>query len=80
MEKVKVSSKGQIVIPQVLRQKFGINIGEEIIIAETEEGVLIMKKPKDPAKKMRGLFKNEFKQSSIELVRQLRKNWDKRLS
>jgi len=42
MKKVKVSPKGQIVIPKELRDKFGIKEGEEVIVEELEEGVLVM--------------------------------------
>jgi AbrB family looped-hinge helix DNA binding protein len=79
MEKVKVSPKGQIVIPKEFRDKFGIKEGEEVIVEELEEGVLVMKKIKEPVKAMRGLFKGKFKKSSVELVRELRKGWDRRL-
>ena len=79
MEKVKVSPKGQIVIPKVLRDKFGIKEGEEVIVESLEEGVLVMKKEKNPVKAMRGMFKGKFQKSSVELVRELRRDWDKRL-
>jgi len=79
MEKVKVSPKGQIVIPKLLRDKFGIKEGEEVIVEGLEEGVLVMKKTKEPVKAMRGLFRGMFKKSSVELVRELRKDWDRRL-
>jgi hypothetical protein len=47
---------------------------KEVIVGESEEGVLVMRKIKEPVKAMRG-----FKKSSVELVRELRRNWDKRL-
>jgi AbrB family looped-hinge helix DNA binding protein len=79
MERVKVSPKGQIVIPKEFRDKFGIKEGGEVIVEELEEGILVMKKIKEPVKAMRGLFKGKFKKSSVELLRELRKDWDRRV-
>jgi len=79
MEKAKVSPKGQIVIPKRMRDKFEIKEGEEVVLEELEEGVLVMKKSKQPVKSMRGLFKGKMKKSSLELVRELRKDWDVRI-
>ncbi|MFY3740012.1 MAG: hypothetical protein HMLIMOIP_000437 [Candidatus Nitrosomirales archaeon] len=38
-----------------------------------------MKKVKDPVQAMRGLFKGKTKRSSVELVRQLREEWERDL-
>ena len=43
--KVKVSDKGQILIPKVLRVRYGIKEGEFVILKPTEEGLLIRGKP-----------------------------------
>jgi len=79
MEKVKVSPKGQIVVPKALRNKFGIKEGEEVIVEESSKGVLVMKKEKNPVKTMVGLFEGKTKKSSVELVREIRKDWETRL-
>ncbi len=79
MEEAKVSSKGQIVIPKRLREKLGIREGEKVTIEEADEVVLVMKKVKRPVKAMRGLFKGKAKRSSVELVRELREEWEKDL-
>lgn len=79
MEESKVSPKGQIVIPKRLRDKLGIRKGEKVAIEEADEVVLVMKKVKDPVKAMRGLFKGKTKRSSVELVRQLRDEWERDL-
>jgi hypothetical protein len=47
---------------------------EEVIVKELKEGVLVMRKIKEPVKAMKGLFKGKFKKSSIELIRELRRN------
>lgn len=78
MQEVKVSPKGQVVIPKGLRDKFEIKEGDKVIVEDSERGVLIMKKPRKPAREMVGLFEGETK-PSIELLRELRKDWDKRI-
>jgi len=79
MEKVKVSPKGQIVIPKEFRDKFGIKEGEEVVVEESRKGVLVMRKEKNPVKVMVGLFERKTKKSSVELVREIRKEWETRL-
>jgi len=79
MEKVKVSPKGQIVIPKEFRDKFGIKEGEEVLVEESKKGVLVMKKERNPVKEMVGLFEGKTRKSSVELVREIRKEWEARL-
>ncbi|MEM2133911.1 MAG: AbrB/MazE/SpoVT family DNA-binding domain-containing protein [Candidatus Freyarchaeota archaeon] len=54
--KVKVSSKGQIVIPKPIREFYHIKEGDEILIIPTERGVLI--KRKEETTGLRGLLKD----------------------
>ena len=37
---VKVTRRGQTTIPAVLREKFGIKVGDELLVEATEKGVL----------------------------------------
>ncbi|MEK6888338.1 MAG: AbrB/MazE/SpoVT family DNA-binding domain-containing protein [Candidatus Aenigmatarchaeota archaeon] len=50
MEEVKISSKGQLVIPKYLRDAVGMKEGDTVIISKLDEKLMIMKKPADPAK------------------------------
>ncbi len=50
MEEVKVSSKGQIVIPKHIREELGIASGRTIIINKVGKELRIVPKPKDPVK------------------------------
>ena len=50
MEEVKVSSKGQIVIPKHLREELGIGSGRTIIINKVGKELRLAPKPKDPLK------------------------------
>jgi AbrB family looped-hinge helix DNA binding protein len=40
MQKVKVSLKGQLVIPQELREEFNIEAGTEVFLEKIEEGII----------------------------------------
>ncbi len=42
--KIKVGPKGQIVIPKVFRDAYGIKEGGEVIVIPTEEGLIIKRK------------------------------------
>jgi len=44
--KMKVFQKGQVVIPVALREKYLIEIGDQINIIPTEEGILLKSVPK----------------------------------
>jgi AbrB family looped-hinge helix DNA binding protein len=49
METTKLSSKGQIIIPKSLRDRYQWQIGQEFIVVSTEEGILLkVKKPFEP--------------------------------
>ena len=43
----KVGPKGQILIPKILREEYNIMPGDEVLIKETEEGMLIEKFTED---------------------------------
>ena len=47
MELTKISSKGQLVIPQTIRDKLKIEEGE-ILVVSTKDDLIILKKIKNP--------------------------------
>lgn len=47
----KVGAKGQIVIPKVFRDEYNISPGDEIVIKE-KNNELVLEKPKDPVKEL----------------------------
>jgi AbrB family looped-hinge helix DNA binding protein len=55
MESTKLSSKGQVIIPKAIRDAHHWQVGQELIVIETENGVLLQ--PKQP-----------FEQTSLEEV------------
>lgn len=46
MEITKVSEKGQVIIPEQLRKSHGWKTGQELIVIDTGDGILL--KPKKP--------------------------------
>lgn len=66
---VKVSDKGQIAIPQEIREEAGIKKGEELIIVQDNGTILLEKAPKVAAK-MKDDFKDllKFSEQSLKKV------------
>jgi len=72
---MRVSSKGQIVIPQQIREKLRIKKGRKVAVEEVGGTIVIVPVPKDPVKAMKGMARGIFKESSVEIVRRLREEW-----
>jgi AbrB family looped-hinge helix DNA binding protein len=53
----KVTSKGQIVIPKKIREKYGIRASTSIRWIEKEEGILMVPDSEDPIIAARGMLK-----------------------
>ena len=53
----KVTSKGQIVIPKKIRDKYGIRPSTSIHWVEKEEGILMIPDTEDPILAARGMLK-----------------------
>ncbi len=62
---VKLSSKGQVVIPKDVRDSFHWGIGAELTLLATEHGVMLQTKPnkdkKQAAKSLRGMLQHKGK-------------------
>lgn len=43
----KVGERGQVTIPKVLRTRYGVKPGHEVVFEEHEDGLLIRKAPRD---------------------------------
>lgn len=56
METSIITSKGQLLIPKRLRNKYGINTGVNIIFEETEKGVLLTPMNEDFFKSFAGIL------------------------
>lgn len=53
----KVTSKGQVVIPKKLREKYGIRTSTAIRWIEREQGILMVPESEDPIAAARGMLK-----------------------
>jgi AbrB family looped-hinge helix DNA binding protein len=53
----KVTSKGQIVIPKRLREKYGIRSSTAIRWIEKDQGILMVPESEDPITAARGMLK-----------------------
>lgn len=50
MEEVKISSKGQIVIPKYIRDALGVKEGSVLLVNLLENRLIIIPKPEDPVR------------------------------
>ena len=48
LHKAKVSAKGWVVIPAVLRKRFGIKPGTSIVFQEADDGIVLVPETTDP--------------------------------
>lgn len=71
MEIVKLSAKGQIVIPAWIRKELGLSKGDRLLIERRQEEVIL--KPVVKLSKLRGIDKLE---GATEGVARIRKEWD----
>ncbi len=59
MHKVKISAKGQISIPADLRRRYDLNMGDQLIVRETEQGLVLTPVPEHPLLDLRGCLKSQ---------------------
>ena len=71
MKIVKLSAKGQIVIPAWLRKELGLSEGDKLLIERKQEEVIL--KPVVKLSKLREIDKLEGASEEIEKIR---KEWD----
>jgi len=62
--KLKIGSKGQVIIPKILRERYGMKEGDEMFIELREDGILIKRKPSneeiiETIRKIRGKIKDK---------------------
>lgn len=57
MGTVLVSSKGQVVIPKELREKYGIGPAGKVEVTEIDNRICVIPLPGDPIKEARGILK-----------------------
>jgi AbrB family looped-hinge helix DNA binding protein len=75
---VRISKKGQLVLPKELREAVGIRENSDVVIA-VEEGRLTLAPPHEYARSTRGLLKGTWGKTRREVERNLnkeRQSWD----
>jgi AbrB family looped-hinge helix DNA binding protein len=60
MSLAQISSKGQILIPKRIRNKYGVKPGGKVHILEQAEGILLKPAPEDPLETACGFLKGNF--------------------
>ncbi|MBW2109456.1 MAG: AbrB/MazE/SpoVT family DNA-binding domain-containing protein [Deltaproteobacteria bacterium] len=77
----KVTSKGQVVIPKRLREKYGIRSDTAIRWIEKDQGILIVPESEDPIVAARGMLKGSgILKSYLKEKKRDRKREDKRVA
>ena len=68
---LRVSEKGQIAIPQIIREQMGIQQGDELVLLQIEGRILLEK-----AQKTEERLKDNFKDILIFSEQSLKEVWD----
>ncbi|MCX6648575.1 MAG: AbrB/MazE/SpoVT family DNA-binding domain-containing protein [Candidatus Bathyarchaeota archaeon] len=78
-ETVRVSGKGQVVIPKDIRDNIGLETGDELTVTLQEGKIVMRKKPANYTKWMRGLHKEAWEGvDAAEYVDKERDDWKPR--
>ncbi len=73
MSEATLSSKNQIVIPKEAREKLGIKAGDKLIVSVRGHKVLVIEKPADHVKALRGLMRGVY---GRDYLKKERASWD----
>jgi len=78
-ETVRVSGKGQIVIPKEIRDNIGLETGDELTVTLQEDKIIMRKRPASYTKWTRGLHKEAWEGVDAgEYVDKERGDWEPR--
>ncbi|KPV64722.1 MAG: SpoVT / AbrB like domain protein [Candidatus Bathyarchaeota archaeon BA2] len=75
-EIVTISAKGQIVLPSEVRKELSLEKGTKMVLV-VRNGIVIMK-PLRKLSELRGILK-EIEKPAMEIVRELREEWEVKL-
>lgn len=73
MAQAKLSSKNQIVIPREAREALGVKAGDQLLVVVRGERLIVLEKPKDLHKAIRGIGKGLYGDGYLAKER---KSWD----
>jgi antitoxin PrlF len=69
----KITSKGQVTIPKEVRERLGVNTGDELEFEETPRGMLVHRRAEpSPFHKYRGYLRRRSGKEPDALVEELR--------
>ena len=72
---VKITSKGQMVIPKILREKYNLKQGSKVKIITTSEGILIKSSLEGPWTGLRGMMTSSWKSKDLDqLIEEAKKS------
>jgi AbrB family looped-hinge helix DNA binding protein len=77
IKSVRISKKGQIVIPKEMREALGVKEGEELLVT-FEAGKVMLRRPQEYARATRGLLKGTWGKDRKSVERYLpreRRSW-----
>ncbi len=78
VKSVRLSKKGQLVIPKEIRQALGVEEGDELLMT-LEEGRVILTRPEQYARATRGILKGTWGKTHQAVARYLnkeRQSWE----
>jgi AbrB family looped-hinge helix DNA binding protein len=75
--KVRVSSKGQIVLPAEIRKKYGLEAGSELVLVEWSGTIHLVPVSDDPIGELRGLARGVPGFSSEEFLAERHRERDR---
>ena len=64
---VKISSKGQIVIPKCVREKLGLQTGEKLLVVSRDGEILLRKTKKTTIQQIAEKIENHTKKECIDV-------------
>lgn len=76
---VKVSSKFQVVIPREIRERMGLERGDELTVDLDGETIVMRRKPKNFTRYMQGLHKEVWDDEGMDrYMRRMRDEWERK--
>ncbi len=72
MHRVVISEKGQICIPASLRQRFGLQKGDRLVVEESDGAIVLRPLPRHPLLALRGKLKGAGDEKLTDLLLQER--------
>ncbi len=64
--RVRLTSKGQLVIPKALREKYKLREGSLLRVISEHERMILMPETGAPFRGLRGMMKNEWKKRDLD--------------